>query len=664
METTRARGAPVPVARSVPVEASPADLTNRPLFDAVWRCDLEEVQTLLNQGSFDVNAFDVQADGRSPLMKATYRGNLDIINALLEHDADVHATDGEGRTALMVAVSRRYNRDLKLQILEALLNDEADVDHVDGNGETALMIVARQGPCCVLEWLLSNGADINQQCTAGKTPLFYAARTGTVEGVRVLIEKGAVINHMDHYGSTPLVEAASAGKSTAFDIIEENGGDIQRSIPRHGGRFLNFAVTFDRRQLFDLIIRHKARINGYHAVANEALLTAAREKNHHYIVLLLRNGADVNAVDESRSPSSSASESESESDFGKTALMVVASQSDTKSDIIETLIKSDANVNAKANGKTALHMAVSVTNLGVVISLLQNGADVNATDRNGRTALMMLVSGSCGFPRALSDSCEDEVAIIEALLDGGANVDAIDREEKTALMIAVSQSRSPPLCIIKALIDGGADMDAIDIEEKTALMIAVSGTHSPPLCIIKALIDGGADMELVDGDGQTALMMSTDLLLTDCLLGRGATNNIIAQLRSRINLWASAAHGYSNIINAFLGSGTDINDRNEERETCLMKVASSNLSAKEKVRMVDYLMDKGANINLQDNKGQTALIIAATKGVVAAVKELLKYKPNLKLKNKEGKTALEVANGSGIQNILQEAAGTNKRQKR
>ena len=91
---------------------------------------------------------------------------------------------------------------------------------------------------------------------------------------------------------------------------------------------------------------------------------------------------------------------------------------------LQMLIEEGADINASnALGRTALMGATFYRNVRVMEELLIEGADVNAKDNNGRTALMIAVN-------------KKDTKLTTMLLDAGADVTIADKNNKTALMIA------------------------------------------------------------------------------------------------------------------------------------------------------------------------------------------------------------------------------------
>ena len=128
--------------------------------------------------------------------------------------------------------------------------------------------------------------------------------------------------------------------------------------------------------------------------------------------------------------------------------------------------------------------------------LIDMGADVNAKDENGRTALIYASRNSSS-------------EILEYLIEKGADINAKDIFDKTALMYAASFNN---LEVIKYLIEKGADINAKDNENKTALMNAASFNN---LEVVEYFIEKGLDINAKDNKNKTALSYALEKGNTD-----------------------------------------------------------------------------------------------------------------------------------------------------
>jgi len=125
-------------------------------------------------------------------------------------------------------------------------------------------------------------------------------------------------------------------------------------------------------------------------------------------------------------------------------------------------------------------------NIALVRKALSSGFDVNATDPEGHSPLMMA---------AYNGHSE----IIRLLLKEGAIPDARDAAKRTALMYA---STGPFNESVVLLLDAGADPNLVDNEEHfTALMFAAAEGQAE---VVRTLLEHGADKTKVDVDGDSA----------------------------------------------------------------------------------------------------------------------------------------------------------------
>jgi ankyrin repeat protein len=192
---------------------------------------------------------------------------------------------------------------------------------------------------------------------------------------------------------------------------------------------------------------------------------------------------------------------EARDENGQTPLIVAASHGQTE--IVKVLLEKGANVDAEGSqGGTALIAAACSCaiidmpyTLDAIVLLVEKHANVNARTKDGSTALM----GAAGWGR--SD-------IAEFLLNHGAQIDAANDEGYTALLIAASGSALPTADVVKLLLTRGANVEAKTTEGDTALLLTASQGGYEGKQILELLLEKRANPHVTDKRGDTPLALA------------------------------------------------------------------------------------------------------------------------------------------------------------
>ena len=301
--------------------------------------------------------------------------------------------------------------------------------------------------------------------------------------------------------------------------------------------------------------------------------------------------------------------------------------------------------------------------LATVNALIKTGADVNARDNDGETALMAVIQRNEGNMVTYRGDSKERVRheailvnILEALIAAGTDLNAQNQKCETALHLAADNADET---MVKALIKAGADVNARDHKGETALFYAVrynlEKCGAPPLeemmrleenalRIVEALIAAKADVDAKNADGQTPIMQHHTRVIyrledrLEVLLKAGADVNV-RDLEGRTPLIDAADGVFNNSwLIALLNAKSDVNARDLQGKTALIYAAKSNYDHK-----VEDLLKAGADPNVKDNQGQTALMIASQEGCAENVRRLLSARADVNAKDAQGMTALMFA---------------------
>ena len=193
----------------------------------------------------------------------------------------------------------------------------------------------------------------------------------------------------------------------------------------------------------------------------------------------------------------------------QTALMIAAQYFDTDSSLetVKILLENNADVNlTDIDGWTALMVAVGYSNnkintFEIVKLLLEKGANVNLVGEDGWTALMMA---------AQDPNRTINLETVKLLLEKGANVNLKNVNGWTALMIAANSNSKNSLEIVRLLLEKGADVNLTNVNGSTALMIAAKYPVKNSSKYIRLLLDKGVNIDQINIDGWTALLMAEE----------------------------------------------------------------------------------------------------------------------------------------------------------
>ena len=291
---------------------------------------------------------------------------------------------------------------------------------------------------------------------------------------------------------------------------------------------------------------------------------------------------------------------------GWTPLICASAAGDT--DTATLLLARGASPHAAdRRGWTPLRFAVFGSNVDLVRLLLVQKASPNAKDATGETPLMAAVwfpdpddPTVTMSPAIRADSAEEvkrRSRIVDLLLAQGAEVNAKDQAGDTALKYALSMGN---LAFTKKLIQAGAEVNVVNGRGNTPLGFA-SARGRPGL--VDLLKKSGAKGSREDALGEA--MRRNDARQVARLLREGAKVTT-RDLNSGETIlgWASR-RGDVQLARKLLDQGAGVNERGELDWTPLMGAVAENRS-----EVVRLLLSKGANPNLREVGGKTALSLA------------------------------------------------------
>ena len=438
------------------IDAATAEETSiSPLADAAEQGDFSTVATLLKEG---VKVDARQADGMTALIWASYHEDANAVKNLVQAKADVEATNRYGISALTIACVYG-NR----PIVRVLLNAGAEPNTQRDGGETVLMTASRTGKLDAVQALIHAGANVNAREHRGQTALMWAAADGHADVVDALIKAGADYRAPLPSGFTPLSFAVRNGHIDVVKRLVQAGVDVNRAMTQaKGGR------NKPERNTSPLLL---AMENGHFALA-ALLLEAGADPNDD------RTGfAPLHAMSWIRKPERGDNERGTPPPRGSGDLSSL--------DFVRVLVAHGAEVNHRKGTSgvgrlristadtTPFLCAAATADVDYMKLLLELDADPKATNALQQSALMM-AAGIDERPEGDGPALPEEhlAAVIYVLSLDVNDINATDKNGQTAMHAAAYKSLPR---VVKLLDQRGADIDVWSRKSKqgrTPLSIA------------------------------------------------------------------------------------------------------------------------------------------------------------------------------------------------
>lgn len=171
-------------------------------------------------------------------MAACDKGNVDLVELIMNHGANVNMQDNDGWSALLLA--SRYGHG---DVVKKLLDNGAEVNIRNNNKSSPLMLACRNGYSFVAQVLINKGAEVNMKNNDNWSSLMLASHNGHIDTVKVLLANHADVNIQNKDGSTALGIVRKKGHNTIVeDLLEAAEQDISERPSPHQSPVLSTII--------------------------------------------------------------------------------------------------------------------------------------------------------------------------------------------------------------------------------------------------------------------------------------------------------------------------------------------------------------------------------------------------------------------------------------
>lgn len=500
----------------------------------------------------------------TPLMQASRKGSVGTVRSLLGAGASVDAQNGKGNTALIMACANGH-----CSVVSVLSEHDASTDLCNVRENTPLAVAVNRKRLDVVKILLNSGARVDPKNEDLNTPLSLACVHGTVDIIRYLVVYGANVNSKNIDHETPLTISATSGCLEAVEFLVNQGGNFNH-VDCHGYTAVTNACIMGYVDVVEFLLSRGVSLDN---VGTQSPLSCAASSNCCKMVeYLLMKGAKINSYDGySLTPLSSAIVSGSVEatvlllERGADTLNVpnslvsdacIVEDLETSLEMIETLVSFGVSIDSlDGSGRSAIFRCAEMGLYKTLEFLISTGADTGVRDTSDCSVLHIAAAHG-------SKRCIDYLISIGFPCDIGSR-------KGIPLSVAVCHNADSEVC--SRLVSPGTP----GYKNETYGASMIEASYRNRLDVVLLLLENGVSPTVRGPRSRTPLMYSRESCITRALLRKDRDSVDLVDEDGRTALFHASRDGHLEVVEFLLDRGADI-DIKDSYGTSPIEAAVSN----------------------------------------------------------------------------------------
>ncbi|XP_022089542.1 serine/threonine-protein phosphatase 6 regulatory ankyrin repeat subunit B-like isoform X2 [Acanthaster planci] len=617
-----------------------------PLFLAVESGNISVARELLTHQR-EEQLRTVKADtGDTPLHAACRRKDPDLIKLLVECGGSVNVQNDEGHSPLHIAAWVGDETTMKYFYLA-----KADANILDKLDRSPVHIAAENGHTNIVELLVDKfKANVSARTKDGSTLMHVASQCGHPETALMFLKKGVPLHMPNKAGAVCLHAAAKRGHMAVVKALLQKGALVDAKT-KDSYTALHIAVQHCKPLVVQTLLGHGAQVQLKGGKAEETPLhIAARIKEGEKVAeMLLKSGADVNAAMAN----------------GETAMHTAARHGHLL--MVQALLEEGGDpVCQSKSGENPLHIAVRRSHYPIVkeiIQFLHNEMSrldavmaVNEQSTEGETPLHYAAE----ITKEMIHYSGEDTDIMQLLLQYDADINLITKltQESSLHYCARAGNNNIMLKMVNHLGPNRTQL-AVNRQSKNGWSPLLVASEEGHVEIVKLLLQSNARVDVFDEHGKAALHLAAEnghREVADILLWHKAFVNAKSKL-GITPLHLGAQNGHNELVKLLICThSATIDALSLAKKTPLHLAAQSG-----QLEVCETLLKLKSDPNSSDMHGQTPLHLAAKNDHAEIVKLFLKHKPELvTMANSDGSTCGHIAASKGSVAVIKELLRFNK----